>query len=401
MVEHRMWINVPGKFISIRILPFILGILLFPGFTLIHAQEDVNTVGSQPNTFERLTTKPCGTQIFTPFPGYEEELLCAEDQYPATAAAEVETDIIPQTDGTLTIKSPTPISSTPIATATNTSMPYVTNTSTSIPFATGTLRPTNTPPPDIVVRFQRTTYSIAGQLVGVRVATFDADDDVIDDHDQKLYTDHLGSVVAVGWWGNDNYIMGDVIRYEPFGGYRGTIPDETNPSITDRGFTGHKENRDIGLTYMNARYFMPYIYRYLSPDSIVPDPANPQSLNRYSYVRNAPINYTDPSGHDRCGSAGTVCNDELPSIYKILSDWRTSGATENPNRTGTLVAPIYLEGALLGKMYVMPPVIGRCLSARRDDRVVPAGTPTGANLLLSLGSNPVTRPDDPAARPPF
>ena len=35
----------------------------------------------------------------------------------------------------------------------------------------------------------------------------------------------------------------------------------------------------------------------LSADTIVPDPTNPQSLNRYSYVRNNPVNFNDPSGH--------------------------------------------------------------------------------------------------------
>ena len=38
--------------------------------------------------------------------------------------------------------------------------------------------------------------------------------------------------------------------------------------------------------------------RFISPDTIVPDPANPQSLNRYSYVFNRPLVLTDPSGHD-------------------------------------------------------------------------------------------------------
>jgi hypothetical protein len=37
--------------------------------------------------------------------------------------------------------------------------------------------------------------------------------------------------------------------------------------------------------------------RFISPDTIVPDPANPQSLNRYAYVGNNPLKYTDPSGH--------------------------------------------------------------------------------------------------------
>ncbi|MCP4542062.1 MAG: hypothetical protein GY832_33465 [Chloroflexi bacterium] len=36
----------------------------------------------------------------------------------------------------------------------------------------------------------------------------------------------------------------------------------------------------------------------MSPDTIVPDPGNPQSFNRYSYVVNNPLKYTDPSGHD-------------------------------------------------------------------------------------------------------
>ncbi len=43
-----------------------------------------------------------------------------------------------------------------------------------------------------------------------------------------------------------------------------------------------------------------YINRFLQPDSIIPSPANPQSLNRFSYVRNNPINSVDPTGHKEC-----------------------------------------------------------------------------------------------------
>jgi hypothetical protein len=48
---------------------------------------------------------------------------------------------------------------------------------------------------------------------------------------------------------------------------------------------------------MGARWYEPSLGRWISADTIVPDPANPQSLNRYSYVYNNPLVYVDDSGH--------------------------------------------------------------------------------------------------------
>lgn len=48
---------------------------------------------------------------------------------------------------------------------------------------------------------------------------------------------------------------------------------------------------------MNARFYLPNTGRFLTADTIVPDPTNPQSANRYSYVYGNPINLVDPSGH--------------------------------------------------------------------------------------------------------
>ncbi len=48
---------------------------------------------------------------------------------------------------------------------------------------------------------------------------------------------------------------------------------------------------------MKARYYDPDLGRFLTADSIVQAPFDPQTLNRFAYVRNNPIKYTDPSGH--------------------------------------------------------------------------------------------------------
>ena len=48
---------------------------------------------------------------------------------------------------------------------------------------------------------------------------------------------------------------------------------------------------------MQARFYDPLLGRFLSADTIVPEPGNPQSLNRYSYVYNSPLMYNDPTGH--------------------------------------------------------------------------------------------------------
>jgi RHS repeat-associated protein len=52
-----------------------------------------------------------------------------------------------------------------------------------------------------------------------------------------------------------------------------------------------------GLSYYNARWYDPKLGRFLSADTIVPGPANPQAFNRYSYVFNNPVRLVDPSGH--------------------------------------------------------------------------------------------------------
>ncbi len=63
-------------------------------------------------------------------------------------------------------------------------------------------------------------------------------------------------------------------------------------------YTGQEKDPETGLNYYNARYYDSHTKHFTQPDDIVQDPYDPQTLNRYSYVKNNPLKYTDPSGHN-------------------------------------------------------------------------------------------------------
>lgn len=62
------------------------------------------------------------------------------------------------------------------------------------------------------------------------------------------------------------------------------------------GYTGHVNDPDTGLVYMQARYYDPATGRFLSVDPVAPQPGNGFNFNRYAYVNNNPIRNTDPTG---------------------------------------------------------------------------------------------------------
>jgi len=99
--------------------------------------------------------------------------------------------------------------------------------------------------------------------------------------------------------------QGDLIsqhRYLPFGGTR-QLPNHPTSGLTDYGYTGQRNlDDDLGLMDYKARFYSPVLNRFIQPDTIVPNPMNPQAWNRYSYVYNSPINYADPTGHLPCQS---------------------------------------------------------------------------------------------------
>ena len=123
-----------------------------------------------------------------------------------------------------------------------------------------------------------------------------------------LHRDHIGSIVAKT---TQQLSSSSHIKYqanEPWGRrqnthWNGTIYNELTGSLlaqntyaTTRGFTDHEHLDGVGLIHMNGRIYDPIVGRFVSPDPWIQDPKNSQSFNRYSYVWNNPLRYTDPSG---------------------------------------------------------------------------------------------------------
>jgi RHS repeat-associated protein len=172
---------------------------------------------------------------------------------------------------------------TPTPTATATATPTSTPTFTPTPTPTSIPSPTPTPTPlptPYVIKY----YYADGKRVAMRV---------LEGGGERLlfiHSDHLGSINLI-----TDEIGGRIAerRFYPYGEVRwrkGAFP-------TDYGFTGQIFDNTIGLYFYKSRWYNDKIGRFISADTLVPNVANPQDINRYSYVRNNPLRYTDPSGH--------------------------------------------------------------------------------------------------------
>jgi RHS repeat-associated protein len=105
------------------------------------------------------------------------------------------------------------------------------------------------------------------------------------------YGDHLGSLNVLT---NSSGTEVQRLTYRPFGE---THTNQGSKDFEKHRFTGQEEDPETGLYYYHARYYNPVLGRFISADPIVPSLGNPQTLNRYSYVENNPVNLIDPTGH--------------------------------------------------------------------------------------------------------
>ncbi|MDF0584162.1 RHS repeat domain-containing protein [Bradyrhizobium yuanmingense] len=132
-----------------------------------------------------------------------------------------------------------------------------------------------------------------GMMVGVRIELGDGTSST-----RYFHSDHLGSIAAIT---DEIGAVSERLAYDAWGKRRhldgSDDPTGSIVSQATRGYTEHEMLSDVGLINMNARVYDPKIARFTSADTMVPDPINAQSWNRYAYVTNNPLRYTDPTGH--------------------------------------------------------------------------------------------------------
>jgi len=85
----------------------------------------------------------------------------------------------------------------------------------------------------------------------------------------------------------------ELAEYTPYG----SVAVNTGSVDVAHKFTGQRLDTSTSLYFYHARYYDPKLGRFISPDTIVQAPGDPQTLNRYSYARNNPVKYVDPSGY--------------------------------------------------------------------------------------------------------
>ncbi len=169
-------------------------------------------------------------------------------------------------------------------------------------------------------------YAVWSHFFNAEGSPYDPDGDFVHaEHVLKrtIFRDVLGSVREI----SDDF-SAELIRFNEWGSrvdpengqsiLSGNLFRPVDAQITTKGYTGHEMVDGLSIIHMNGRIYDPAIGRFLQADPFVPDPTDPQSYNRYSYVRNNPMNRVDPTGYsDACALAEAFCyilEDSAPSF---------------------------------------------------------------------------------------
>lgn len=166
-----------------------------------------------------------------------------------------------------------------------------------------------------------------GKLIALNTQTDEPDKSLKNKQIRYLHYDALNSVDMI----TDGYgLVVERRSYDTWGKQRKVTWREEGPldvvqqTITNRGYTGHEEIVEVGLVHMNGRVYDQELGRFISPDPFIQSPYVSNSFNRYAYVINNPLKYTDPNGYwftDENGNGATgTCNVDGTSNGSIVNN---------------------------------------------------------------------------------
>jgi RHS repeat-associated protein len=157
-----------------------------------------------------------------------------------------------------------------------------------------------------------------------------------------LLKDHLGSTDVITDEAGASRVK---LSFGAFGGRRNGTTWAGSPTSSDQialastsrlAFTGHEQLDHLDLVHMNGRVYQPLLGRFISADPFVQDPFNSQSLNRYSYVFNNPLSFTDPSGFQARGPDDNDVGGGLIGLFPVT---RLDAKLSHPNARAPASAP--------------------------------------------------------------
>ncbi len=183
------------------------------------------------------------------------------------------------------------------------------------------------------------------------------------------FPDHIGST-ALMTDGNGNELSGWANHaYTAFG-------EDWGGSVSERRrFTGKERDPNTGLDYFEARYNSSSLGRFMTPDALQGTIANPQTLNRFVYVADNPLRFTDPTGMFlcACGASGDLSwngggNGLAQGHHSLTGTGNAGSQKKNNNKPPPKSKKAHKQNTLHYKKGVPPasPALGRMLGCTQS-----------------------------------
>ena len=216
----------------------------------------------------------------------------------------------------------------------------------------------------------RKHYLVGGQQVAVR--TVAGQSDVL----RWVLTDHLGSASvtanADGSWNSE-------LRYAAFG--------ETHYSsgitLTEYRYTGQLRQAEVGLYDYGARWY-DALARFIQADALIPSPGNFMAWDRYAYVMNSPVRYSDPSGHCVIEGAGFGTGEFTKEMFeRRYNNVTLKGDNWTSDRIKTVYQAHAISSHLHGGLEGFQADVGK-YDIRHNERIKGAMVwPNGRHMIIS------------------